>query len=138
MRLVLCLDNNNGLRFNGRRQSRDIEVSKKILNILGEGTLRIAPESAVLFLSLTEKIVAECDYLQNAADEDTCFCENIDFIPYTDKVGQIVVFRWNRTYPADVFLPAQVYKDGFLLASVCEFPGKSHALINMEVYEREN
>ena len=36
MKIFICLDDNNGMMFNGRRQSRDEAVVKDILDFAGE------------------------------------------------------------------------------------------------------
>ena len=138
MTLIFCVDDKNGLRFNGRRQSRDAEVSKRIIDIANEGVLKMASASAILFSSFPQNIVADDDCLKNAQSGDYCFCEDLRFLPDIKCVRRIVLFRWNRIYPGDVYLPEHIYKDGFALTAVLDFPGKSHRQITMEVYDRAN
>ena len=39
MNLIICVDNKNGIMFNGRRQSRDRAVCEDILDMSGEHLL---------------------------------------------------------------------------------------------------
>ena len=46
---MLCVDDNYGLAFNGRRQSRDREVLEEMLRLSGKCRIWMAPESVALF-----------------------------------------------------------------------------------------
>ena len=48
------------------------------------------------------------------------------------KAKKVVVYRWDKVYPADYKLPLRQYK----LVSTLEFQGYSHDKIVKEVYER--
>ena len=41
MNLIICIDINNGMMFNNRRQSRDKMLIKHILNLIGDKRLWI-------------------------------------------------------------------------------------------------
>ena len=51
MRLIVCLDDKNGMAFNHRRQSRDRIVTEKIEELAKGSVLRLSPYSAKLFPS---------------------------------------------------------------------------------------
>ena len=53
----------------------------------------------------------------------------------TDKITEIIVYRWNRDYPADLFLDIDL-KD-WELAETAEFAGNSHEKITREVYRKK-
>lgn len=42
------------------------------------------------------------DFIHKADDNEYCFVENPDDL-INAKIGQVVVYRWNRDYPADKF-----------------------------------
>ena len=49
MKVIVCVDDNNGMMFNNRRQSRDrILIEDVVKNVVG-GNLLMAPYSAPLF-----------------------------------------------------------------------------------------
>jgi hypothetical protein len=50
-----------------------------------------------------------------------------------EKIKEIIVYKWNRVYPADVEfeMPA-----GFVLESSTDFTGFSHEQITKEIYRR--
>ena len=132
MEIIICLDDNNGMLFNNRRQSRDSKLLWDIKNGL-EDRLTIFPFSEKLVSS------AEIPYeiMSGSASENTVlFVEDRgikEFLPVTNK---ITVYRWNRVYPADLTLDIDLAKEGFRSVSVYEFAGSSHEKITKEVFEK--
>ena len=132
MEIIICLDDNNGMLFNNRRQSRDSKLLLDIKNSLN-GSLTIFPFSEKLVSS------AEIPYeiMSGSASENTVlFVEDRgikEFLPVTNK---ITVYRWNRVYPADMSLDIDLPAEGFRLVSTVDFEGTSHVKITKEVYER--
>jgi len=131
MKIIICLDDNNGFLFNSRRQSRDSKVIKDIFKIIGSAKLYINNFSADLFLN-KNVIVCE-DFLEKCLDEDYCFIENADFEKYTDKINAIIIYRWNRNYPFDKKFNNEILKK-FHLKNIEEFTGTSHDKITREEF----
>lgn len=132
MEIIICLDDNNGMLFNNRRQSRDSKLLLDIKNSLN-GSLTIFPFSEKLVSS------AEIPYeiMSGSASENTVlFVEDRgikEFLPVTNK---ITVYRWNRVYPADMSLDIVLSAEGFRITQTVDFEGTSHEKITKEVYER--
>lgn len=129
MILAICADDRFGMSFGGRRQSKDAFVRRRLLELSG-GNLRMSDYSARQF---EEQVYHGSDYLSGAKNGDWCFAENPDYEDFGEKIEKIVLFRWNRHYPADVHFQfpgkwAQVFSE--------DFPGSSHDTITMEVYEK--
>lgn len=130
MTIYVCLDQRGGMRFNNRRQSRDAAVLADILSSLPD-VLTIDPCS--------EKLIQAAGIPYTLASgvfsEDTHFFleEGIasEIVP---QASRVVIYRWNRHYPADVRFDGDL--SGFTLQSTEEFPGKSHETITKEVYVR--
>ena len=134
MILAVCVDDEYGVRFNRRRQSRDRAISADVLWEAGEHTLWMAPESRMLFPEEAEGICAAADFLERAGDQDLCFAETPPLRPWLDRVNKLVIYHWNRRYPADQRLDFDPRAEGFRLDSCSDFPGHSHASITKEVY----
>ena len=130
MILAACVDDRMGLSFGGRRLSKDAALRAKLLALSG-GQLRMSEYSARQF---SEAVYSGADYLSGAQEGDWCFAENTDFENFAGCIGQIVLFRWNRHYPADVRWEPDLIQRGFTLKETGEFPGKSHEKITREVY----
>ena len=129
MTLYICLDDRNGLKFNKRRQSRDAAVLEDIRRQL-TGKLLIEPFS--------EKLIqeAEIPYVLPPETAEDYFAEDVpseDILVQTEK---IILYRWNRHYPADIRWNPDFSAMGFSLQETTEFPGTSHEKITREVYEK--
>ena len=129
MILALCVDNRMGLMFQNRRLSKDAVLRERLLDLSG-GHLRMSPYSAKQFDC---DVYAGDDYLSGSAQGEWCFVENDDYAAHADEIEKIVLFRWNRDYPADLYF---AFPGEWNLVSGEEFPGRSHDMITMEVYEK--
>lgn len=132
MKLIVCLDDRNGVLFLGRRLSRDRAVCADILAQCGGGKLWMNAYSAAMFGADARICVAE-DFLDKAMTEDSCFVENVTVEPYL-PVSKLTVYRWNRCYPSDRKFPLEQALRGMVLQSRCEFAGSSHDVITREEY----
>ena len=79
MILIVCLDLNNGMYFNNRRQSRDREVIKDIAFITKNNNLIMTEYSHKLFENECENIVITDDFKGEYLENDFCFVETIGF-----------------------------------------------------------
>ena len=134
MKIFVCLDNQNGLMFNGRRQSMDKAVREKMLNLSGGSPLWMNAYSAGQFDDPPAQIVVDEQFLEKADAQDFCFVETCAFS--FEDVSDIFIFRWNRLYPADSTFDVQSLEKDFTLVSTEEFPGNSHEKITLEIYRR--
>ena len=135
MRVIVCLDDRNGMLFNRRRQSRDRRVVEDILRELGEKRLLVNGFSAPLFDHAGDRIRVEDDPLAAAGREDVCVVENQPLAPWAAAIERLTVYRWNRVYPADMRLDLALDR-GWHLVAASDFPGFSHEKITKEIYER--
>ena len=132
---IVCVDDNLGMMFNNRRQSRDIEVVKKIIEFTKGSSLWMNKYSYELFEELDcNRINIDSGFLSETANGEYCFVENIDLEPYEKWVEKIIVFRWNTVYPSDHELDIDL--GSWQLLESSEFVGKSHEKITMEVYSK--
>lgn len=131
MILIVCLDNKNGMQFGGRRQSRDFVVCSRILEITSGSHLWMNAYSGKIFQGVMANIRIDNAFLENAGAGDFCFAENVNVAPFLDKAEKLIVFRWNRHYPADLRFPGI---ESWNKISTEDFPGNSHDKITMEVY----
>lgn len=135
MILVVCVDDRGGMAFNRRRQSMDRLLRADLLSSAGEAPLWVSPYTAGQFDPPPANLRPAEDFLDRAGAGEWCFAEFPPLAPALDRAEGLVVYRWNRTYPADRYLdfaPA----DRFRPVSALEFPGSSHEKITKEVYTR--
>lgn len=131
MIVIVCVDDNKGMMFNHRRQSQDKKLREHILNMVSPSILWMNSYSKRQFLEDNRVVVDEA-FLEKAAKNEYCFIENIDVTPYADKVEKIILFQWNRKYPADTFFPMNLSEWTFVESE--DFAGDSHDKITKEIY----
>ena len=121
--------------FNHRRLSHDRRVCEKILDYSNEKELWMNAYSRKLFTDLTDinNIQVDEEFLDKS--QSICFVENQDITPYLPKIDTLVLFQWNRDYPADFFFTVDLSQ--WNLISTEDFEGTSHEKITMEVYEKK-
>ena len=135
MIVIVCLDDKKGMMFNHRRQSRDQVVTDRIQKICAGKKLWMNAYSDKLYGSLEGMdIVVENDFLSLAGSGEICLVESDSLMPSIEKIEQIIVYWWNRTYPADVYLDLDLSQ--WEKKERNEFPGISHEKITEERYER--
>lgn len=83
------------------------------------------------------QICVDENFLENAADGEYCFAEDIDVAPYEERTERIILYKWNRRYPADLVFGVNL-NNGWRLIAAEDFQGNSHEKITEEIYERSN
>ena len=135
MNVIICIDENQGMLFNNRRQSKDIKVIEDIASLAKE--LWISPFSEKLFIDENVKTNLVIQVRDNAiihADEGSyCFVENEKLMPYQDKIEQLIIYKWNRSYPSDFKLDLNLNE--WKLIETIDFAGNSHEKITREIYK---
>ncbi len=135
MKIVVCIEDNDGVMFNKRRVSSDAKVIDKIISTLGENRLFLNEYSSKLFMDKTDKLSVSDEFLNMAADNDFCFIEDSDVSCYLHKANQIIIYRWNRKYPSDFKFPTDEATEGRKLLSRTDFVGNSHEKITEEIWQ---
>ena len=134
MNIIVCIDKNGGMMFNGRRQSQDSILREKVMELSAGAKLWMNFYSAGQFGDFPDIQVSD-SFLEEAEMGDFCFVEDGRF-PSQD-IEKIYVFHWNRKYPADVFFEFDLKAKGFKREKKLEFAGSSHDKILLEIYTCE-
>ena len=129
MNLIFCLDDKNGILFNRRRQSRDSVLLSDALRLAG-GRLWITPFSQKIFesASLPHEVTSDPTSLEG---NEWLFYEGGDPAPLFPLCREIVVYRWNETYPSDVRVSLDTLLGG---EAEAEMEGSSHKKITRHRY----
>lgn len=130
MNIIVCLDDNLGMLFDKRRQSRDRRVLEDIKKFTNE--VLISSFSENLFSEFSCKTIVDDRFLEKAPHNAYCFVEADKVSPYINKVEQIIVYKWNRKYPSD--FKFDVSLESWKMIEQKEFVGFSHEKITKEVY----
>ncbi len=134
MIVIICIDEQNGMLFNKRRQSRDVVLIEDIIKTVGDKRLFIDSFSESLFAGYDNVYIAE-NMLDEATNGDFCFVENKDVSANVNKIEKLIIYKWNRLYPSD-FKFNETLLDSFHMESTVDFKGNSHEKITKEVYVR--
>lgn len=148
---IVCVDQKNGMLFNHRRQSQDREVRRDILEQTKGKKLWMNEYSYKQFAHGAEgenkeggknlfcngkndlaDIVIAADFVEKAGSGEYCFIENQKLAGL--PVEKLVLYRWDKVYPAEVKLDIDLKE--WRLEEQSEFQGYSHKIIVKEVYER--
>lgn len=135
MTLILCLDDRNGMAFNGRRQSMDAQLRSRMLQKVGNERLWMSTYSARQFEPLPVNVFADDDFLNKAEADNACFAETQVSSECLHRCRKLIVYRWNKVYPADEFFLFSEIADRLKLISTEDFAGYSHERITEEIYE---
>ncbi|WP_313962175.1 hypothetical protein [uncultured Parvimonas sp.] len=136
MKLVVCLDKNNGISFFGKRQSQDELQRKNLFELIEDKKLYVAENSYDLYkdYAFNFEIINENTEINN----DAVFLYEGDyldkFLPYTDE---IICYFWNRDYPFDKIFEEHL-KNIWKENEKVEFKGKSHDEITRIRYVKED
>ncbi|MBQ7354654.1 MAG: ribonuclease Z [Clostridia bacterium] len=136
MVVIVCLDDREGMMFNGRRQSRDRVLLADVAAMTRGVCLRAAPCSEKLLREHGLSPVIGEDFLSVAEEGDWCFLEDRGLSSYRDKLERLVIYRWNRHYPGDLFWDLEPGEAGLRLTQRTEFVGSSHETITKEIFEK--
>lgn len=134
MHVIVCLDNQNGMLFNHRRQSCDRAVIADILQHLGGRRLKVRKFSEEIFPVDGETIWVSDRSPADVDAHEVCFIEDAPLTPVLDQITTLTIYRWNRDYPGDFYLDIDPVQAGFRLQETVEFKGYSHDKITKEVY----
>lgn len=131
MILICCVDDHMGMTFHHRRQSQDRISRQRILERSG-GRLWMNSYSAKQFAGEYAEIIVDEHCAENCPKGEYCLIENQPVRGLEPE--QILLYRWNRSYPADTYfdIPLENWK----LASQDQFQGYSHDRITEEVYTK--
>lgn len=134
MNVIICLDDNKGMLFNNRRQSRDKALLADIFRDLKGEKLFVTPFSEKLMADYSDSI-SVCEDASVIGAGQWFFCENIDLTPFCNNIEKIIVYKWNRVYPADFSCTLDF--SAFTLVGEFVFEGNSHPVINKQIFVKE-
>ena len=133
MIVMVCVDDKNGMMFNKRRQSQDRVLRQHMLELAGDKKLWMNAYSRKQFSKEDENRIAVAENgFQNIRSGEYCFLEDEDPEQYTDQIEELILFHWNRIYPADFFCTLDLSE--WKRKTTEEFAGCSHEKITQEWY----
>ena len=133
MIVIVCIDDNNGMMFNRRRQSQDRILRANFLTQAAGNLIRMNAYSYKQFSDTAEgELLVSENFLSLAQKGEFCFVENLSLLPHLADIEQIILYRWNRVYPADFYFDVPI--STWNMEKTGEFVGSSHETITKEIY----
>ena len=137
MNIIVCLDDKNGMMFNKRRQSQDKVLRENIKEIIKAKTLFMNEYSYKLYKDIDTGNIKVCEDFLNECDETSfCLVENKSLFNYENKINTLVIYKWNRLYPSDLYFDIDLKNNSWQLINSEDFVGSSHEKITKETYRR--
>ncbi len=134
MKLIVCLSEDGGMMFNRRRQSRDRVLIDDMIRHTKDANLWVSPYSATLFGESCPTLRISPAPLEAMKKNDYCFVEDTPLPQDLDNIDELIIYRWNRLYPSDVYFTCDT--SPFFLAESDEFVGSSHDKITKEIWKK--
>lgn len=132
MTLIFCVDDNFGLMFNKRRQSRDSAVLEDIKNCFAGEKICISQYSEKLFSEASVDYTVCDNFNQNGI----YFVEAQYTSDLLNLADEVILYHWGKVYPADVKFDIALLSADFTLEETTVLKGNSHDEIKKERYTR--
>lgn len=132
MIIAACIDDKGGMLFNRRRQSQDRLLRLDLLREAGGRSLWMNRYSAGQFAPAPDNVRVAEDFAAQAGTGEFCFFEDVDPMPWLDRAEMVILYHWNRRYPADRFFPWPLA--GWSSKEKTDFAGASHECITKEIF----
>ncbi|MEG0367089.1 MAG: hypothetical protein RR585_09655 [Coprobacillus sp.] len=136
MKIIVCLDERNGMMFNHRRLSQDVMVRRDILKNMNGRKLFMNNYSYQMFKD--DEFIKNIYIEENMPllNDEYQFIEDKPLIHYAHDIQQIVIYYWNRRYPSDVQFDIDINDGNWRLLLDDEIVGNSHDKITKRIFER--
>ena len=138
MRIIVAIDDDNGMLFNDRRQSQDAVLREYILEMTKDTVLWMNEYTRKQFSNIPTNVRVSDKPMEEAGDGEFCFVEDMSIAAYKDKMKELHIFRWNRKYPSDLQLDFNPLEHNMILTKIDEFKGRSHEKITLEVWAKDD
>lgn len=132
MKLVICLDEKNGINFNKRRQTMDIRQREDLLKLVDGEKLFLKKYSYDLYKDMSFNF----EVVEKFGDEEGYYLFE-EKVPseFLEKVDTLICYFWNRRYPFDDTFNEH-NSSNWIEVERKSFDGYSHEEITRVIYKR--
>ena len=139
MNIIICLDDNNGMMFNKRRQSQDRILRADLKEFIKDKDLYMNNYYYKLYKYIDNgNINVSENFLEQFTENDFCLVEDKLLNNYINKINNIIIYKWNRIYPSDLYFDINLTSNSWELLETKGFEGSSHEKITRIIYRRVN
>lgn len=137
MKIIVAIDDDNGMLFNQRRQSQDTILRGYILEMTKDSVLWMNAYTRKQFSDIPPYVRVSEKPMDEARDGEFCFVEDMSVAAFEYKIEEMIIIRWNRRYPSDLQLDFNPLEHKMMLAKSEDFKGTSHDKITVEVWKKD-
>ena len=76
--------------------------------------------------------------MEQCTENGFCLVEDKLLNNYINKINNIIIYKWNRIYPSDLYFDINLISNSWELLETKEFEGSSHEKITRIIYRRVN
>ena len=77
-------------------------------------------------------------FWKQCTENGFCLVEDKLLNNYINKINNIIIYKWNRIYPSDLYFDINLISNSWELLETKEFEGSSHEKITRIIYRRVN
>jgi hypothetical protein len=134
MIVICCVDERNGMSFEGRRNAQDRRMRDDVR------TLFPCLSMDAYAYGLYGKDDVKCDYeiCEDLRDSHyPCILETTPPSAYEDKIEKIVLYQWHNRYPATVTMDIDLHDEKWECVDHYCFEGSSHEKITRAIFQKK-
>ena len=134
MILICCVDERNGMSFEGRRCSQD--------RIMRDDLRQLVPALSMDAYAYSMFMKDDVDYPYEVCEDLTtcnypCFIELVAPSHFEDKIEKMVLYQWHRHYPSTVTMDINLHDPKWECIETYCFEGSSHDKITRAIFQKK-
>ena len=137
---IVCIEDRYGISFNKRLIGRDKFVDEYLEEKLTKSKV-FADQNYINYVkncrikNIKDQRISD---LVNSKEEITIFCSSKESLEYLENADEIVIFYWNRRYPADLYLDYDIVANDYCLSErVEDIEGSTH-ILTKEIWRKKD
>ena len=123
MKMICCIDDNNGILFVNKRVSKDSKIIEDITKYT----------DTIYGSKYSKKLFPNIEFKEYKDEKGICYFHEdlkLDLNP-----SEIILYKFNRKYPSTTKFNIDL--ESYKLKAITEFKGTSHDKITKEIYIKE-
>ena len=126
---VVCVEDRYGISFNKRLIGRDKLIDEFLIESLDGSEVFVDDNYLKYSKDNRFKLISEFDFNEDSNKSITIYCTSENSLAYLDRSEEIIIYYWNRAYPADLYLDYDFIRTNYkLVEKIEEIEGSSHIL----------
>ena len=131
---ICCVDEGNGMSFEGRRCSQDRKMRDDLRSLFP--CLSMDAYAYSMFMKDDVNYPYEiCEDLSKC--QYPCLIETIEPSHFASQLEQIVLYQWHRKYPSTIQMDINLHDESWECVNMHCFEGSSHDKITRAIFQKK-